>query len=250
MRSFRVDAPTDVDGELAGLGRLGPALTWLAAAQGAWPPREPTAVARVLLSDDHAATGDVEDPVEAGAAQADELADRGTDLVVLSSAAGAVPGVVVAAAMLALEPVEAVGTSTGSASSPGGAAGWASLTVGVRDGLRRARPHLGDPLGLVDAAGSEALARATGMLAQCAVRRTPVLLDGSAVVCGAALVAERLAPGGCAWWLPGQAPPSPAAARALVELGLTPLLDLSLDLPLGAELALSVLLQAVEHVRG
>ena len=36
MRSFRVDAPTDVDGELAGLGRLGPALTWLAAAQGAW----------------------------------------------------------------------------------------------------------------------------------------------------------------------------------------------------------------------
>ena len=53
-----------------------------------------------------------------------------------------------------------------------------------------------------------------------------------------------------AWWWAGQQPPNPAAARALIELSLPPLLDLGLALPLGAELALGVLLQSVEHLRG
>lgn len=247
MRRFAVQAPAALEPAPPALGRLGPALCWLAGAQGDWPPRLPLRVSRVAVDSVAVNAGAVDDPMEHGAREADDLVDRGADLVLLTCDADPVPGVVAAAALLDLEPVDAVGTVS---SAAGGAAGWAALTVGVRDGLRRSRPHLGDPAGLLEAAASPALSRATGLLAQCAVRRTPVVLDGSAVVCGAALVAERFAPGGSAWWLAGQAPPNPAASRALADLGLVPLLDLQLDLPLGAELALAVLLQGVEHVRG
>lgn len=216
------------------LGRLGPALAFLATAQGAWPPRTPTAVRRVVVHD-------ADGGLEQGVALADEIADGGGDLVVLSADAEQTTGIVVVAALLDLEPVQAVGTV--------GSADWAGLIAGVRDGLRTARDHLADPHGLLDATASPALSVTTGLLAQCAVRRTPVLLDGSPLVCGAALVAERLAPGGAAWWLAGQAPPNPAAARALADLGLVPLLDLQLATPLGGDVALGVLLQAVEAVR-
>lgn len=239
MRRFVVALPARVAAPDPGLGRLGPALGWLAGAQGAWPPHPPTLVRRVLL-DDPAGDGALEE----GVALADALADDGVDLVVVSCGdpAGQVAGVVVAAALLDLEPVHAVGTTS--------ARDWAALTTGVRDGLRATRAHVADPVDLLAAAGSPALSRAAGLLAQCAVRRTTVLLDGSSLVCGAALVAERLAPGGSTWWLAGQAPPNPAAARALADLDLPPLLDLQLALPLGGDLAASVLLRAVEQLGG
>jgi nicotinate-nucleotide--dimethylbenzimidazole phosphoribosyltransferase len=212
------------------LGRIGAALERLAATQGSWPPRAPTSVRRLVLSGDEGSR-------ETGIALADEIVDSGGDLVVLSCDADQVAGIVVAAALLALEPVHAVGTVSG--------ADWAALTVGVRTGLRATRTHVGDPVDLLVAAGSPVLSTAAGLLAQCARRRTPVLLDGSPLVCGAALVAERLAPGASAWWIAGQVPPNPAAARALVDLDLVGLLDLQLALPLGGDLALSVLLQAL-----
>ena len=53
-----------------------------------------------------------------------------------------------------------------------------------------------------------------GFLAQAAVRRTPVLLDG-VVVTAAALVAERLAPGARQWWQAGHRSTEPAHTLAL-----------------------------------
>ena len=212
------------------LGRIGAALERLAATQGSWPPHPPRSVRRLVLGDQGSR--------ETGSSLADEIADSGAELVVLSCDADQVAGIVVVAALLDLEPVHAVGTVS--------TADWAALTVGVRTGLRATRSHVGDPVDLLEAVGSPALATATGLLAQCARRRTAVLLDGSPLVCGAALVAERLAPGAAAWWIAGQVPPNPAAARALADLDLVGLLDLQLALPLGADLALSVLLQALE----
>lgn len=237
MRDFPVQAPPPLEAPLqVGLGRLGPALRWLASVQGAWPPYVPEVVRRVVVD----GGGDVADAVEQGAALADELADSGVQLAVVSATADQVAGVVLAAALLDLEPVHAVGTAAGP--------DWAALTVGVRDGLRTARAHDRDPVGLLGASGSPALGRLTGLLAQSAVRRTPVLLDGSPLVCAAALAADHLAPGAAAWWLAGQQPPNPAARRAVTALGLAPLLDLGLALPLGADLALSVLEQAVRSL--
>lgn len=229
MTRFVVAAPAEVTGADRSLGALGPALERLAGMQGSWPPHVPRSVRRVVVTG-----GSLDSGIDA----ADVAADSGVDLVVLGAAGDPVPGLVAAAALLGLEPVRAVGTSAGPE--------WTSRTVAVRDGLRTCRPHLGNPVALLDALGSRAVAELTGLLAQCAVRRTPVLLDGSTLVAGAALVAERLAPGAAAWWLAGQAPPSPAAAAALADLRLVPLLDLGLDRAEGAVLAELVLLGGLE----
>jgi nicotinate-nucleotide--dimethylbenzimidazole phosphoribosyltransferase len=172
-----------------------------------------------------------------GQREADQLADGGCDLLVVGAAGDQVAGLVVLAALLDLEPVQAVGTSTGD--------DWVRLTTGVRDGLRGARMHVGDPDGMLKAVGSGALARLTGLLAQSAVRRTPVVLDGAPVTAAAAVLAERVAPGAPAWWLAGQVPPAPAARLGLADLGLTGLLDLGLGRPEGADLARTLLEQAV-----
>lgn len=229
MRRLAVTPPAPVPPVPRELGRLGPALAWLAAAQGG-AARRPAAARSLVVADGGTR--------EQGQREADELADGGCDLLVLASDGDQVPGLVVLAALLDLEPVQAVGTSAG--------ADWAQLTTGVRDGLRTARMHVGDPDGLLRAVGSGALARLVGLLAQSAVRRTPVVLDGSPLLAAAAMVAERVAPGAPAWWLAGQVPPAPAARKGLAELGMTGLLDLGLALPEGAAVALSVLEQAVD----
>ena len=84
-----------------------------------------------------------------------------------------------------------------------------------------------------------------GFLAQAAVRRTPVLLDGM-VVTAAALVAERLAPGARAWWQAGRSRPN-RHSLALAQLELRPIVDLGMRLGegSGAAVALPVLRAAI-----
>ena len=86
-----------------------------------------------------------------------------------------------------------------------------------------------------------------GFLAQAAVRRTPVILDG-VVITAAALVANELAPGASRWWLAGHRSVEPAHALALEHLDLEPVLDLSMRLGegSGALMALPVVTSAVE----
>lgn len=246
MTRFPVEAPHPVAAaDLAGLGRLGPVLRRLAGMQGAWPPRVPRSV-RTLVVGPGAGGGSAFEvgpgvgggsAFEAGVAEADSAADVGVDLLVLGAAGDPVPGLVAAAALLSLEPVEAVGTRAGP--------DWTALTVGVREGLAACRSTGGDPARVLELTGSPLLARLTGLLVQSSVRRTPVVLDGSPLVLGAALVASRMAPGAQQWWLAGQAPPAPAAARALSSLALEPLLDLGLDRPEGAALAHLLLVGAI-----
>ena len=85
-----------------------------------------------------------------------------------------------------------------------------------------------------------------GLVAQCAVRRTPVLLSGAPGALAAAVAADRLAPGTGPWLLLGCSPPGGAPAVASAQLRLEPLLDLRIALPEGADLALQVLLSAVD----
>jgi nicotinate-nucleotide--dimethylbenzimidazole phosphoribosyltransferase len=138
------------------------------------------------------------------------------------------------------EPVAAVGRGTGIDD-----AGWMRKTAAVRDAMFRARRA--EPAELLRIAGGADLAAMTGFLAQAAVRRTPVLLDGL-VVTAAALLAERLAPGARAWWQAAHRSPEPAHTLALNSLGLEPILDLGMRLGegTGAAVALPVLRGAVE----
>jgi nicotinate-nucleotide--dimethylbenzimidazole phosphoribosyltransferase len=173
---------------------------------------------------------EAEAAVVAGRAVADEEVDGGADLLIAGDMGigNTTPASVLVAALTGAEPVAVVGRGTGVDD-----AGWMRKTVVVRDALRRARPLLREPVPLLRTVGGADLAGLAGFLAQAAVRRTPVLLDG-VVVGAAALVAEQLAPGARAWWVAGHRSVEPAHTLLLEHLGLTPLLDLGMRLGEGS----------------
>lgn len=158
----------------------------------------------------------------AGMAVADEEADAGTDLVVLGdlSVGGTTPAGALVAALC--------GTDASVVTGRGGAGiddlAWMRKCAAIRDALRRARPVLGDQLELLATVGGADLTAITGFLLQCAVRRTPVILDG-VVIAACALVAQRVAFRAPDWWISGQASGEPAQAKALDRMALEPLLD-------------------------
>ncbi|MGK2880694.1 MAG: nicotinate-nucleotide--dimethylbenzimidazole phosphoribosyltransferase [Mycobacterium sp.] len=181
--------------------------------------------------------------VEAGRRIADDEVDSGADLLIAGDMGigNTTPAAVLVAALTNTEPVAVVGRGTGIDDQ-----GWMRKTAVVRDALYRARSVTRDPLGLVRVCGGADLAAMAGFLAQAAVRRTPVLLDG-VVVTAAALVADRMAPGARAWWQAGHCSPEPAHSVALADLNLVPIVDLGLRLGegTGAAVALPVLRAAV-----
>lgn len=165
---------------------------------------------------------EAERAVRAGMAVADDEADSGTDLIVLGdvSVGGTTPAATLIAALC--------GTDASVVTGRGGEAiddlAWMRKCAAVRDALRRARPVLGDQLELLATVGGADLAAMTGFLLQCAVRRTPVILDG-VVASAAALVAQRVAFRAPDWWLAGHDSGEPAQAKALDRMALEPLLD-------------------------
>jgi nicotinate-nucleotide--dimethylbenzimidazole phosphoribosyltransferase len=158
----------------------------------------------------------------AGMAVADEEADAGTDLVVLGdiSVGGTTAAGVLVAALCGTDASVVTGRGGGHIDD----LAWMRKCAAIRDGLRRARPVLGDQLRLLAAVGGADLTAITGFLLQSAVRRTPVILDG-VVSAACALVAQRVAFRAPDWWLAGQAGGEPAQAKALDRMALDPLLD-------------------------
>jgi nicotinate-nucleotide--dimethylbenzimidazole phosphoribosyltransferase len=157
-----------------------------------------------------------------GRALADEEVDAGADLLVPASlgVGATTPAATLVAALTATEPVAVIGRGSGIDD-----AGWMRKAAAVRDALRRARPHVRDPLALLRVAGGADIAALTGFCLQAALRRTPVLLDGL-VVGAAALLADELAAGAREWWLLAQRSPDPAMALVEEHLHLSPVLDL------------------------
>ncbi|WP_328921802.1 nicotinate-nucleotide--dimethylbenzimidazole phosphoribosyltransferase [Streptomyces griseoaurantiacus] len=158
----------------------------------------------------------------AGMAVADEEADAGTDLIVLGdlSVGGTTAAAVLVAALC--------GTDASVVTGRGGQAiddlAWMRKCAAIRDALRRARPVLGDQLRLLATVGGADLTAMTGFLLQCAVRKTPVILDGM-VSAACALVGQRIAFRAPDWWLAGQNSGEPGQAKALDRMALEPLLD-------------------------
>jgi nicotinate-nucleotide--dimethylbenzimidazole phosphoribosyltransferase len=226
-----VEAPTRLPGPPAALGRLGDALGWLARAQGAWPPRPPAAQLAVHLREGTGVAGGIE--------EADRLADAGVDLLVVDGPTATTAALVVLCALLGVEPVVAVGT----AASPD----WSERVVAVRDALPAARAAVGDPERLL---ADPLVGHLAGLLAQSAVRRTPVVLGSSPVVAAAALAAERLAPGARSWWLAAAVSNEPVVRRARADLDLEPLLDLGLDVPGTTGFAADLLVRGISLTDG
>ncbi|MCX3061439.1 nicotinate-nucleotide--dimethylbenzimidazole phosphoribosyltransferase [Streptomyces beihaiensis] len=158
----------------------------------------------------------------AGMAVADEEVDSGTDLAVLGDLS--VGGTTAAATLIAALCGTDASVVTGRGGDPVDDLAWMRKCAVVRDALRRARPVLGDQLQLLATVGGADLAAATGFLLQCAVRRTPVILDG-VVSAACALVGQRVAFRAPDWWLAGHASGEPAQAKALDRMAMEPLLD-------------------------
>ncbi|WP_419994269.1 nicotinate-nucleotide--dimethylbenzimidazole phosphoribosyltransferase [Streptomyces boninensis] len=158
----------------------------------------------------------------AGMAIADEEADSGTDLIVLGdiSVGGTTPAGVIVAALC--------GTDASVVTGRGGSGiddlAWMRKCAAIRDALRRARKVLGEQLELLGAVGGADLTAMTGFLLQCAVRRTPVILDG-VVASAAALVGQRVAFRAPDWWLAGSVSGEPAQEKALDRIALDAVLD-------------------------
>nr|WP_223208052.1 nicotinate-nucleotide--dimethylbenzimidazole phosphoribosyltransferase [Actinopolyspora erythraea] len=170
------------------------------------------------------------DAVTAGRALADEEVDSGADLLVAGDMGigNTTPAATLIAALTESEPVAVVGRGTGIDDSA-----WMRKTAAIRDALRRARKVVDDPVALLRTAGGADLAAMAGFLAQAAVRRTPVILDG-VVVGAAAMVAEELVPGAARWWMAGHRSVEPGAALVLEHLDLCPVLDLEMRLGEGS----------------
>ena len=171
----------------------------------------------------------------------DDEVDAGADLLVPGAigVGATTPASVLVAAITGAEPVAVVGRGSGIDDET-----WMRKAAAIRDALRRARPHVRDPLALLRVAGGADLAVLAGFLVQAAVRRTPVLLDGLVPV-AAALVADELAPGARDWWLLAQRSPEPALGLAAEHLELSPLLDLQMRLDDGSGAVAAVPLLAM-----
>ncbi len=187
-----------------------------------------------------AAPDDVRGAIAAGRDLADQAADSGVDLL-LVSLADPWGARAVSAALLDLDPVEATGWPR-----PGGDGrvddpAWAVDVARLRDALRRGRPRRGEPTALLEALGTPVLAGAAAVLLQSAARRTPVILDGAGATV-AALFAARVTREARAWWQAALAATAPATERALTGLGLSPLLELGVEVEdgTGALLALGI----------
>nr|MDT0526546.1 nicotinate-nucleotide--dimethylbenzimidazole phosphoribosyltransferase [Streptomyces sp. DSM 41633] len=113
--------------------------------------------------------------VDAGRQIADDEVDAGADLLIAGDMGigNTTAATTLVAALTGAEPVAVVGRGTGIDDL-----GWMRKAAAVRDALYRAREVTRDPLGLLRVCGGADLAAMAGFLAQAAVRRTPVLLDG------------------------------------------------------------------------
>jgi nicotinate-nucleotide--dimethylbenzimidazole phosphoribosyltransferase len=165
-----------------------------------------------------------------GAAVADELIDKGADLLIAGDMGigNTTPAAALVGLLADVEPARVVGRGTGIDDAT-----WMRKTAAVRDAMRRGRPVKGDPIALLATCGGPDLAATTGFLLQAALRRTPVILDG-VISCACALVAHRVAFRASQWWCASHRSTEPATSAALDRLGLDPLLDLRMRLGEGS----------------
>ena len=183
---------------------------------------------------------------ELGRTVADSAVDSGCDLAVVGDIG--VGNTTVAAAVIGTltftEPVVAVGRGSGINDET-----WKVKVAAVRDAMFRARDVRDDVEVVLQRISSPDFVALTAFIAQCAARRTPVLVDG-AFPAAAAYTAERLSPGVKDWLLAGQLSPEPCHKICLQALDLTPVaaLDMTTGQGAGGAAVLPLLTSAVELV--
>lgn len=168
--------------------------------------------------------------IEVGKRIADEEIDSGADFLMAGDLGigNTSPSAVIVGLLTNQEPVVVTGRGSGIDDE-----GWKRKVAAVRDAMFRARNDKSDVLAIMRKVTSPELVAMAAFIAQAAVRRTPVLLDG-VVVTAAAMLADKIAPGARKWMQAGHQSAEPAHEFALTYLGLSPLLQLGLRLGEGS----------------
>lgn len=197
--------------------------------------------------EDALSEAELDTALNTGRGLADAEVDNGADLLIAGDLGigNTTPAATIIGLLTDTEPVAVVGRGTGIDDN-----GWMRKVTAIRDATYRARSIAHDPLAVLRRVGGADLAAMTSFLAQAAVRRTPVVLDG-VVVSAAALLAEKIAPGAADWWIAGHCSSEPAHRLALEHLHSTPLVDLGMRLGegSGALVAVPILHAAVAILR-
>ncbi|MFR9779989.1 bifunctional adenosylcobinamide kinase/adenosylcobinamide-phosphate guanylyltransferase [Micromonospora sp. MS34] len=210
------------------------ALARLAAESGAGlqvvetPPSAPIEDGPALSADR------VESALRYGWRLAEQAADAGVQLLVLAACGAGTEAAAAAvlAATAGAEPPAVLGrvlTEHGQYDD----AAWMVRCATVRDALHRTRRSSRDAKNILAELGGGDVAVATGVLLGATARRVPVLLDGPVGV-AAGMVIRDLAGQARHWCLLPDHGGQPAVRLAADVLGLTPLVDLRLDLGEGA----------------
>lgn len=167
---------------------------------------------------------------EIGKRIADQEVDSGADILIPGDLGigNTTPAAALIGTFTLAEPVVVVGRGSGIDDE-----GWKRKVTAIRDAMFRVRSLRQDPIAIAQKISSPDLAAMAAFIAQAAVRRTPVILDG-AVVTAAALLANKLAPGARRWFIAGHRSKEPAHTIALDALGLKPLLEYGMWLGEGA----------------
>ncbi|MEU8214392.1 bifunctional adenosylcobinamide kinase/adenosylcobinamide-phosphate guanylyltransferase [Micromonospora taraxaci] len=191
--------------------------------------------ASAAMEDEPALTLDqVESALRYGWRLAEQAADAGVQLLVLGACGAGTEAAAAAvlAATAGAEPptvLSRVITDTGEIDD----AAWMVRCAAVRDALHRTRRSSRGAKDILAELGGGDVAVATGVLLGATARRVPVLLDGPVGV-AAGMVSRDLAGQARHWCLLADHGGHPAVRLAADVLGLTPLLDLRLDLGEGA----------------
>ncbi|WFF06385.1 bifunctional adenosylcobinamide kinase/adenosylcobinamide-phosphate guanylyltransferase [Micromonospora sp. WMMD1076] len=177
---------------------------------------------------------DVEAALRYGWRLAEQAADAGVQLLVLAACgAGAeAAAAAVLAATAGAEPPTVLGrvvTEQGEIDDTA----WMVRCAAVRDALHRTRRSAREAKDVLAELGGGDIALATGVLLGATARKVPVLLDGP-VGTAAAMVSRDLAGQARHWCLLPDHGGRPGVRLAADVLGLTPLVDLRLDLGEGA----------------
>ncbi|MGC4864173.1 bifunctional adenosylcobinamide kinase/adenosylcobinamide-phosphate guanylyltransferase [Micromonospora sp. DT53] len=210
------------------------ALARLAAESGASLQVVDTPASAPIEDQPALAPDQVESALRYGWRLAEQAADAGVQLLVLGACGAGTEAAAAAvlAATAGAEPPAVLGrviTDSGEIDD----AAWMVRCAAVRDALHRTRRSSRGAKDILAELGGGDVAVATGVLLGATARRVPVLLDGP-VGLAAGMVSRDLAGQARHWCLLADHGGHPAVRLAADVLGLTPLLDLRLDLGEGA----------------
>ncbi|MEU8182630.1 bifunctional adenosylcobinamide kinase/adenosylcobinamide-phosphate guanylyltransferase [Micromonospora sp. NPDC049044] len=210
------------------------ALARLAAESGASLQVVDTPTAAPMEDQPALSLDQVESALRYGWRLAEQAADAGVQLLVLGACGAGTEAAAAAvlAATAGAEPPAVLGrviTDSGEIDD----AAWMIRCAAVRDALHRTRRSSRGAKDILAELGGGDVAVASGVLLGATARRVPVLLDGP-VGLAAGMVSRDLAGQARHWCLLADHGGHPAVRLAADVLGLTPLLDLRMDLGEGA----------------